>query len=406
MAAQETSTITVIPLSHYDWSLAHFGLLKFNPTVYCLVASFFAIAFWLVIDITAQVHLTFKRYRGLYYTSIICTTWGIAFHGVAFLVKLYVPSATATVSADFGTTSLAKLGWVMNTTGFSIVLYSRLSLVVQERRILRVVLAVICVDAILFHIPIIVFSYGFGSSNHSFWLPYLSYMERIQIVGFTLQDFALSTFYTVTSFKLLSDHPTSRRRNLFISLLFAQAFTLLADIAMVATDFDDMFALKACLHPFIYAMKLKVEFLVLNQLTHFVRRDKSDFMHWAVEAPETQAQLKTASKSERESIRSNNGGLAREPNEKELIGCLRCQSLVNVRQKSKGLGAEVPAAASDRATCLLTTNFNAPSPSISLSSTKDGTQFPPDARSWSNEVSRIESRELEDLERQYLGKYT
>jgi len=42
-------------------------------------------------------------------------------------------------------------------SGFSVVLYSRLHLVIRNPRVLQLVLAMIITDAFLFHVPTIVF---------------------------------------------------------------------------------------------------------------------------------------------------------------------------------------------------------------------------------------------------------
>ncbi|KAF2434336.1 hypothetical protein EJ08DRAFT_562686, partial [Tothia fuscella] len=203
---------------------------------------------------------------GLYYISILVTTAGIAFHSIASILHLFVQ-----MEDKIGTTFLAKVGWIMNVTGFSMVLYSRLNLVVQDHSVLRIALAVIIVDAVLLHTPIVVFSFGLSTPSYKIWIPYMAYMERIQIVGFTLQDLIFSSVYTWASYKLLSGGYSLRRRNLFIALLFAQTFGFVSDMAMIILDYEDMFTLKASLHPFIYAIKIKIEFLVLNQLSSLVQ---------------------------------------------------------------------------------------------------------------------------------------
>jgi hypothetical protein len=45
---------------------------------------------------------------------------------------------------------------------------------------------------------------------------------------------------------------------------------------MAVLDYMDMFTLKASLHPFIYAVKLKIEFIMLDQLLSLVQPN-SDF---------------------------------------------------------------------------------------------------------------------------------
>ncbi|KAE9990371.1 hypothetical protein EG327_001509 [Venturia inaequalis] len=280
-----TTSLPFVALSKYNWSLSHFTTLPYNPLVYSLLSSFFAISLYLTLDLLIQIHLKFKKYTGLYYFSILATTVGIGMHAIAFILKLFVPGMADdglnSLAANLASTAVAKIGWVLNTTGFSMVLWSRLGLVIRDGRIRTWTLCIIILDAILLHTPIIVFSFGLSTPSAREWLPYMSHMERIQIIGFTLQDLALSTFYTISSARLLDIRYTKQRRNLFIALAFAQLFGLVADSVMVALDFVDMFTLKACLHPLIYAVKMKIEFLVLNLLAAVVGGGMDGSVAWA-----------------------------------------------------------------------------------------------------------------------------
>jgi hypothetical protein len=266
-----------VPLSDYDWRLTAFGLIPWNATVYCLITSFFSVALWLSLELMVQVWFMFKRHTSLYYWSILITTWGIIGHTVAFTLKLFVPNLNA-----IGTTFLAKISWVANTTGFSVVLYSRLGLVLRSSSkysLHRAVLMMIIIDAIIFHIPIIVFSFGTSTPAKDMWIPYMEVMERIQVIGFTLQEFCISSIYTYTTASLykfitpgeLSSNQNQQLRNVLVFLILAQTAVFCSDMAMLVVDFLNMFTLKACMHPFVYAVKLKIEFVVLNQLRSLSR---------------------------------------------------------------------------------------------------------------------------------------
>lgn len=388
------TTLPFVPLEKYNWSLSHFSTLPYNPIVYALLSSFFAISLWLVLDLLIQIHLKFKKYTGLYYWCILLTTLGIGMHAIAFILKLFVAkfsldarglSGNQNIGRSLGTTALAKAGWVLNTSGFSMVLWSRLSLVVQDRRVLRATLIVIIANALLLHTPIIVFSFGLSSSRPTSWLVPMSRMERIQVIGFTLQDLFLSTFYTVTSARLLNIRFTTQRRNLFIALVFAQVFGFVADGVMVVLDWKDMFTLKASLHPFIYAVKLKIEFLVLNQLGAVVGSRGEGFVEWAEEVGAAAEKM-------------NGGdpvwpGQKEEFEEKEDDACLRCQVLNNKRKKWSA-GTESLMTASVNSSSPRTVSLTAPLRRESLGSLDIGQAHP-----------EIRDRGLEDLERQYLGQY-
>jgi hypothetical protein len=253
-----------VPLSSYNWSLGNFDFLQWNPTVYCLVASFFAVSLWLALELTVQVYTTFKRHTGLYFWSILIVACGIAFHTVGLLLKLLVPGANVIFA-----TVLAKVGWVMDTTGFAVVLYSRLHLVVQNRKTLRLVLTMIIVDAVLFHTPIIVFLLGLSIRKD--WDPYVTPFEYTQVVGFSIQETVISCIYIMKTIKFLKSGYSDQLRKVTTMLIAVQVVVVLIDISLLVIDCIGMFTLKAVLHPFAYGIKLKIEFAVLNLLLNLVK---------------------------------------------------------------------------------------------------------------------------------------
>lgn len=255
-----------MPLHSFDWSLAHFGVLPWNPTVFCLISSFFAVALWLSVELMVQVWFTFKRHRTLYYWSMLITTFGIICHTIAFILKLFVP-----MEDQYGSTVLAKIGWVSNTTGFSVVLYSRLHLVLHDSCIPLIVLTFIIVDAILFHTPIVIFAFALDGPNAARWVAPMAIAERVMIVAFTIQETLISSIYTYATAQLLKSGYSVQLRNVLVLLVLAQLAVFSSDMVMVVVDYLDMFTLKASMHPFIYAVKLKIEFVVLNQLRGLVR---------------------------------------------------------------------------------------------------------------------------------------
>ena len=257
-----------VPLSSYNWSLGNFDVLQWNPTVYCLVASFFAVSLWLSLELSVQVYCTFKRRTGLYFWSILIVAGGIALHTIGLLLKLLVPSANPIAS-----TVMAKIGWIMDTTGFSVVLYSRLHLVVHNRKTLRLVLVMIIVDAVLFHTPMIVFLMGL--SIHKDWDPYVTPFEYTQVVGFSIQETIISGIYIQKTAKFLKSGYSDKMHKVMTMLIAVQVLVVLMDIALLVIDCIGMFTLKAVLHPFAYGIKLKIEFAVLNLLLNLVRHDSA-----------------------------------------------------------------------------------------------------------------------------------
>ena len=220
----------------------------------------------MTIELTVQVYFTFRKHSGLYFYSILITTWGVALHATGFLLKLFVPTTPWELS-----TTLAELGWVRMVTGFNVVLYSRLHLVVRDRRILLLILAMIITNALCLHIPTVTFQFGLGTSSHARYSDYMDYMERMQITLFTIQETIISSIYIWATVQLLSDGLNVKIRKVLLLLISVQFIVIGLDIAMNTMVYCEEFTLKAVLHSWVYAVKLKLEFVVLNQLLDIVR---------------------------------------------------------------------------------------------------------------------------------------
>lgn len=151
-------------------------------------------------------------------------------------------------------------------TGQAFVLYSRLHLVVRNQRTLRYILWMIIVDAVCLHVPTIVFTYGSNSNNADFWTPKFDVMERIQLVGFCLQEFIISTVYITSTVRLLGSIYHSMTRKVMIQLLAINCICIGMDIILIGLEFTNNYVGEAAIKPMIYAIKLKLEFAVLNQL--------------------------------------------------------------------------------------------------------------------------------------------
>jgi hypothetical protein len=261
-------TVPWVPLDEFDWSFARSGPLPWNLTVWALLAVFTALPIWTTVQLTADVFYTFRRYKGLYFYSVLATTWGVSIHAVGFILKLCVPQCNWILA-----TVLAEIGWVGMVTGFAVVLYSRMGLLVRNRKVLHRALAMIIFNAFAFHVPTIVFQFGVSSkAAHAKYLPYMAPMERIQVTGFTIQEVILSAIYIHTTLQYLrTSFQKSTRRT--ISLLVAvQIVVILLDVIVITLDYCEYFTLKAVLHSFVYAVKLQLEFVILNDVKAMARK--------------------------------------------------------------------------------------------------------------------------------------
>lgn len=149
--------------------------------------------------------VTLKRKRGLYFWSILICAWGLSLRQLGYVLKFMVPKCPYLLG-DI----LAQGGWVAMVTGFSMVLYSCLNLILDSRTLRRRVLWMIIINAAIFHPLMITISIGSnvirkgdGKGDLRKWAQANMPSERIQIVVFSGQETLISLFYVRAAYQYL-----------------------------------------------------------------------------------------------------------------------------------------------------------------------------------------------------------
>jgi hypothetical protein len=119
------------------------------------ISAFTAIAWYNVVELNIMIWMTFRRHSGLYFYSLLGSSWGILIYALAFLMKFF-----QVWTNEYVCVALITVGWYAMVTGQSLVLYSRLHLVVRDNRKIRWVLYMIIIDVFLFHFPTTVLTFG------------------------------------------------------------------------------------------------------------------------------------------------------------------------------------------------------------------------------------------------------
>ncbi|KAL4778106.1 hypothetical protein BJX76DRAFT_366721 [Aspergillus varians] len=239
-----------------------------------VVTAFLSIALYNVLELTFLLFFTFKRRAGLYFWSCTFATWGIAIYSIGLILKDF--DVATHISAFYVT--LIIFGWCAMVTGQSLVLYSRLHLIVRRRAILLFVLTMIIVNAIILHIPTIILCYGANSVAYErFAVPYAIY-ERIQVTVFSIQEAIISGLYLFAMGKMfylggtVSEMHGLAGRRLMIHLVYMNVAVILLDAAIVILQYTGRYASQTAAKGLIYSVKLKLEFNILNRLVDVARR--------------------------------------------------------------------------------------------------------------------------------------
>jgi hypothetical protein len=192
------------------------------------------------------------------------TTWGIVICTLALDVQIFTRSGN-TDALQW----VQSAGWVVESIGFSFVLYSRVHLVTDSRKLKIIPLVTGCLDATI-HILIFL-----GQSRH------LSPETWHVVVLFTPAFFAaqetfISSLYVYLFFRFLKQNSyNARTKSMFRFLILAEIFIICLDTVTVTLNSLRFEIATAILTPFFYASKLKVEFLVLNRLKGFRQNENS-----------------------------------------------------------------------------------------------------------------------------------
>lgn len=242
------------------------GALPLNKGIYMAIAAFTAVAWYNVAELNVQVFLTFKRHRGLYFWSLLISSYGCVLHALGFLLKFFgLVSSDESLNAYVSVT-IITVGWYCMVTGQAVVLYSRLHLVVREQRILRGILAMIIIDAICFHIPTTILTYGSNTTNSAKYVPAFNVVEKLQMTAFCSQEFVISGVYVWSTIRLLKPVYHGRTRKVMTQLIWINLIIIGMDVCLLAMEYSNIYEIEATLKAMVYSIKLKLEFAVLNQL--------------------------------------------------------------------------------------------------------------------------------------------
>ena len=159
-------------------------------------------------------------------------------------------------------------------TGQSFVLYSRLNLLFRNRKLLRGLLIMILFNAVLGHLPPIVTGFGTHSLSPKPWvLPY-TVCEHISVTVFLIQENVMSGLYIYGAAKFFQSAGPFKAgvgRRTMNQLILINALILALDITIASVEYAGYYNIQTMFKPAAYAVKLKLEFRILNQLLEITR---------------------------------------------------------------------------------------------------------------------------------------
>ncbi|KAF2656295.1 hypothetical protein K491DRAFT_597183 [Lophiostoma macrostomum CBS 122681] len=241
-----------------------------------IIVAFITIALYNVAELTVLIQTFFKRHSGWYYYSLLVATLGIFLHALGNIFKFY-----RVTHSNVANTIVAWLGWVLMVTGQSVVLYSRLHLVVQAPWI-RWVLFMIIGNAVVLHTTtgVLTFLTNLTASGSRWKGPY-SVMERVQITMFFIQEVILSGIYIwKTTSMLRSEGPLfnapqnvrgTKGKQVLLHTILINLVIIALEVTLLGLEFSGLYDIQTSYKTAVYSVKLKMEFTILNQLINLVK---------------------------------------------------------------------------------------------------------------------------------------
>lgn len=229
-----------------------------------------ALALYNAIELILLILTTFKRWRGLYFWSLCVSNYGIVSYSVGLLVE-YFQLAPLWVGKLLDTS-----GWMFMITGQSLVLYSRLNLILDNAAILKATKWMIILNAVVWYTSITILDYGSVYTTDTGFAIGFFYLEHVQMTMFCLQEFIISGLYVWRTVAFLKVTGTKHSaRSVIWQLLVINLIIIAMDVVLLFLQYKHWRIYQQATKAFIYAVKLKLELNILSKLVDLVQGSSS-----------------------------------------------------------------------------------------------------------------------------------
>ncbi|KAF2430890.1 hypothetical protein EJ08DRAFT_573016, partial [Tothia fuscella] len=213
-------------------------------------------------ELLVQLFFMFRRKKTLYFWALFVTIWGTLLFTSTFVALMFTNEVSIL-------NLIQNICWIAMTTGFSLVLYSRLHLVNPQKIVLTTSLIVIILNAVVFHGAILSsIIYSMVHPTDAAWKAYvdLSFSEIV----FAVQEIALSTSYVYFFFQFTAGSRAEPKTKVILQFLIGvELLVLAADVILNVLLFKEIYMARWMIQSFLVMLKVKVEFMVLNSLVEY-----------------------------------------------------------------------------------------------------------------------------------------
>jgi hypothetical protein len=233
----------------------NFDVYGANRTIPRSMTAFTAIAWYNCIVILIFIFVVFKRYSGLYFWSLLITTLAVLPYstGSLSLWVRHLPPADAFLGSwlkqnspkdSYLIETLVTVGWVAMIPGQSLVLYSRLHLITQNRRLLRFILWLIIVDSVCLIPTSVILGWTAVFGHNPTSLRGYGVFEKIQMSVFTAQELIISGVYLGVAWKVFDVILKGKTKNIIWQVIAFNIFIICLDATLLTIEFFNLFMVR------------------------------------------------------------------------------------------------------------------------------------------------------------------
>lgn len=255
------------------YAITQNGPPQWRPGEDLAAAAFVGITIFLVFETLFEILRRFSKRKGLYFWCMLAGTLGCGVDVVGIILKFLAYHKSNWIAH----TLCMCLGWSTYTLAQLLILYSRLHLVNQRPRVQRFVLVMSISTIFTATTPtwvVVWFAWNPNPTISSIWSPRNAIVERYNQIVHTLVELIISGIYIGSLLKVLHSPAKSsvRQRRVMFDLIYVNIIVVALDILTVVLVYLNQTGLSHPMQTFSYAFKIRIEFLVLNQLMSVAAR--------------------------------------------------------------------------------------------------------------------------------------
>ncbi|RMZ91952.1 hypothetical protein DV736_g812, partial [Chaetothyriales sp. CBS 134916] len=229
-----------------------------------------ALALYNSLEMVLLISATFKKWKGLYFWSLALCNLGIICYTLGVMLQYFKLGGVRWFNL-----ALNDAGWIGMIACQSLVLYSRLGLILDSTRILMAVKCMIIIDSVVLLISTVVLNFGSTFSAIPGFDEGYFYIEHIQMTIITVQELIISGLYIWKTVNLLKVISKARTRSMIRQLFAINIIIIAMDVALVVLEFKHLQLYQETIKAVVYSVKLKLELNILSKLVDLVDGGKS-----------------------------------------------------------------------------------------------------------------------------------